>query len=87
MEISARQDAKNLRVSVKDSGSGIAPENLVKLFQPLFTTKARSIGLGLVVVQNLTKANGGNIEVQSELGKGTVFDVTFPIAGSGGNHD
>jgi signal transduction histidine kinase len=48
------------------------------LFQPLFTTKARGIGLGLVVVKNLTEANGGRVEVQSEPGKGTTFTVTLP---------
>jgi signal transduction histidine kinase len=65
-------------VSVRDSGIGMTPEQLGKLFQPLFTTKARGIGLGLVVVKNLTQANGGIIEVQSETGKGTLFTVTLP---------
>jgi signal transduction histidine kinase len=50
------------------------------LFQPLFTTKARGIGLGLVVVRNLTQANGGTVNVESEAGKGTVFAVTLPVA-------
>ena len=53
-------------------------EQLGKLFQPLFTTKARGIGPGLVVVKNLTQANGGRVEVQSELGKGAVFAITLP---------
>ena len=57
---------------------GIAPENMKKLFQPLFTTKARGIGLGLVVSKNLVEANGGRIEVESESGKGTTFTVTIP---------
>ena len=65
-------------ISVRDSGTGIAPEHLAKLFQPLFTTKARGIGLGLVVVKNLTQANGGSVEVQSESGKGSTFSVVLP---------
>ena len=69
-------------VSVRDSGSGMTQEHLAKLFEPLFTTKARGTGLGLVIVKNLTEANGGTIKVQSEAGKGTVFTVTLPCDGS-----
>jgi signal transduction histidine kinase len=76
-----RQDG-TVAVSVHDSGAGIAPELLPKLFLPLYTTKSRGIGLGLVVVQNLTKANGGSVEVQSEPGKGATFTVTFPCEGA-----
>ncbi|MDD5035855.1 MAG: ATP-binding protein [Methylococcaceae bacterium] len=80
LEIMAEQDeaAGRVRISVLDSGIGIAPEHLGRLFQPLFTTKARGIGLGLVVVKNLTQANGGAVEVQSEWGKGTKFTVSLP---------
>ena len=75
---SSRCSAKNLTVSVRDSGTGMTAEQMGKLFQPLFTTKARGIGLGLVVVKNLTQANGGSVEVQSEAGKGTMFAITLP---------
>jgi signal transduction histidine kinase len=68
-------------VTVKDSGNGIAPENLARLFQPLFTTKARGIGLGLVVVKNLTQNNGGSLTVESEPGKGSTFTVMLPLDG------
>ena len=80
LEISAKQDgkAKNVVVSIRDTGTGITPENMARLFQPLFTTKSRGIGLGLVVVKNLAQANGGKVEVQSEVGKGTTFTVTLP---------
>lgn len=73
---------ETITVSVRDSGSGMTPKQLGKLFQPLFTTKARGIGLGLVVVKNLTEANGGNVEVQSEVGKGSTFFVTLPSGSS-----
>ena len=75
--IENRQEG-TVTVSVQDSGVGMTPEQQNHLFQPLFTTKARGIGLGLVVVQNLTQANGGSVEVQSEPGKGTLFTITLP---------
>ena len=67
-------------VGVRDTGIGMTPEQLGHLFQPLYTTKARGIGLGLVVVRNLTQANGGTVNVESEAGKGTVFAITLPVA-------
>src|ERR1035437_4474686 len=67
LKIRAGEDlaGKTVTVSIEDNGSGIAPEHQARLFQPLFTTKARRIGLGLVVVKNLTQANGGSVEVES----------------------
>ncbi len=86
LEISALENppGSSVTIAVRDSGSGMAPEVLAKLFQPLFTTKARGIGLGLVVVKNLTEANGGSVQVQSEAGKGSRFAVTLPRAESTG---
>jgi signal transduction histidine kinase len=69
-----------IAISVTDTGEGVAPENMKKLFQPLFTTKAKGIGLGLVVCKNLVEANGGRIEVESEPGKGTTFTALLPTA-------
>ncbi|MBK5275780.1 MAG: HAMP domain-containing protein [Desulfuromonadales bacterium] len=68
-----------VEISVTDTGEGVAPENMKKLFQPLFTTKAKGIGLGLVVCKNLVEANGGRIEVKSEPGEGTTFTVALPV--------
>ncbi|MDD2926612.1 ATP-binding protein [Rhodoferax sp.] len=81
LEIRALEDPSRATVSIGvcDSGSGIAPEVQHRLFQPLFTTKARGIGLGLVVVKNLTEANGGTVEVRSEPGKGTTFTLVLPV--------
>ncbi|HEX9874490.1 MAG TPA: ATP-binding protein [Deferrimonas sp.] len=72
-------DTDFVEISVEDSGEGITPENLKKLFQPLFTTKPKGIGLGLVVCKNLTEANGGGIEVESRPGEGTTFTVILPV--------
>ena len=77
-------DGDFIEISVSDTGEGISPENMKKLFQPLFTTKAKGIGLGLVVCKKLVEANRGRIEVESELGKGTTFRVCLPTAVSKG---
>ncbi|MDR3390707.1 MAG: PAS domain S-box protein [Sulfuriferula sp.] len=79
---SADPAAQTLVISVQDTGVGMTPEQLSRLFQPLFTTKPKGIGLGLVVVKNLTQSNGGKVEVASEPGRGTTFTVTLPTAGS-----
>ena len=65
-------------VSVADTGVGIPKENLEKLFEPLYTTKAKGIGLGLAVVKTMVEGHGGTIEVQSEVGQGTTFTVRLP---------
>ena len=62
-------------VSVADTGAGIPPENLDKIFEPLFTTKAKGIGLGLAMSKRLVEGHEGKIEVQSEVGKGSCFTV------------
>lgn len=83
LAIEARLDreAGKVRFKVRDTGTGISPDSIPKLFHPLYTTKARGIGLGLVVVKNLTEANEGKVEVESELGKGTSFIVSLPVGG------
>ena len=66
-------------IAVKDGGMGISAENMKKLFEPLFTTKPKGIGLGLAVSQKLIEANGGRIEVESEVGVGSTFTVWLPV--------
>jgi PAS domain S-box-containing protein len=90
LRISAKQKIEDdlqsgnfVAICVGDTGEGISPVNMKKLFQPLFTTKAKGIGLGLVVCKNLVEANGGRIEVESEAGKGTAFTVILPVCGEG----
>ena len=66
-------------VSVADTGVGIPKENMANLFEPLFTTKAKGIGLGLAVVKNMVDGHGGTIVVQSEVGQGSTFTVRLPL--------
>ncbi len=79
LTISARPKKGMLAIFVKDTGTGISPENMQKLFEPLFTTKATGIGLGLAVSRKLAEANGGRIEVQSEVDKGSTFTLYVPV--------
>ena len=73
------QQKEMVAIAVNDTGTGIAPENMQKLFEPLFTTKARGVGLGLAVSKKLAEANGGRIEVESEVGKGSTFTLYLPV--------
>ncbi len=66
-------------ILIRDTGTGILPEHMGKLFEPLFTTKPKGIGLGLAVCRKLVDANGGRIEVQSKPGKGATFTVLLPV--------
>jgi signal transduction histidine kinase len=70
------------RVDVADDGSGIAPEQLARVFDPFFTTKpvGKGTGLGLAISYEIVQRHGGEIEVRSELGRGTVFSVWLPLA-------
>lgn len=70
---------------VEDTGVGIAPENRKRVFEPFFTTKGlgKGTGLGLSVAYGIIKTHGGDIEVESTPGKGTLFRVILPIEGTG----
>jgi PAS domain S-box-containing protein len=70
-----------IAVSFTDTGGGIPEENLEKIFDPLFTTKAKGIGLGLPLAKNLVEGHGGSIEVSSEVGVGSTFTVRLPLDG------
>ena len=66
-------------ISFTDTGAGIPEENLGRLFEPLFTSKAKGIGLGLALSKTLVEGHGGTIEVESQVGKGSTFTVKLPL--------
>jgi signal transduction histidine kinase len=68
------------KLTVADTGAGIAPENIGKIFQPYFTSKKEGTGLGLAIACELIARYGGAIEVQSTVGKGSTFSVYLPLA-------
>jgi two-component system NtrC family sensor kinase len=72
-------DGRSLEVRFADTGIGIPPENLHKIFDPFFTTKSFGTGLGLAVSYGIIQRQGGTIEVESEVGRGTVFKVKLPL--------
>ena len=69
----------NVELAFTDTGEGIPEENMSRLFEPLFTTRAKGIGLGLAISQRLVEAHGGSIEVHSEVGVGSTFTVRLPV--------
>jgi signal transduction histidine kinase len=74
----AQPDEETIRVDVADTGTGIGKEELTRIFDPYFTTRASGTGLGLPIAQRIVEAHGGRIEVASQPGKGTVFSVLLP---------
>jgi len=81
IEITARAgEGETVIISVRDNGAGIAPENLEKIFDPFYTTKApgSGTGLGLAISARLAESFGGKLQVSSELGKGTTFSLILP---------
>ncbi|MDP3042465.1 MAG: AAA family ATPase [Candidatus Omnitrophota bacterium] len=75
-----KDDNTKVKISFIDSGVGISPENINKLFQPLFTTKVRGIGFGLLICKMIIEKHGGTIEIKSKPKKGTTVIITLRLA-------
>jgi two-component system NtrC family sensor kinase len=71
-----------VEVKVEDTGAGIRPEHLSRIFDLYFTTKDHGTGIGLSMVFRIVQLHDGEIEVQSTLGRGTTFRVLLPAAAS-----
>jgi signal transduction histidine kinase len=76
-EIGSGKKSKAVVLTVEDNGAGISAEELPRIFNPFHSTKAGGSGLGLAIASNLVTAHGGTIEVQSEVGRGSRFTITF----------
>lgn len=69
----------HIKVSIQDEGSGIPKEKIQKLGEPFYTTKEHGTGLGLMVSYRIIEEHKGKIEIESEVGEGTVFHITLPL--------
>jgi signal transduction histidine kinase len=78
-----RVEAKSLKdrveVTISDSGSGIPPEQMEKIFNYYYTTKEKGVGLGLPIAHRIIEAHGGQLNIESRVGSGTKVTVTLPI--------
>jgi PAS domain S-box-containing protein len=78
LAITATETEENVVIGFADTGTGIPDENMDRIFTPLFTTKAKGIGMGLSVCKRVTEEHGGTISVKSKVGQGTAFTITLP---------
>ncbi len=78
IEVRVFSESDTVNITVEDNGSGISEDNKIKIFEPKFTTKTSGMGLGLAMVKNIVETYNGSITFTSQLGKGTIFTVTFP---------
>jgi len=79
LSISSTKENDLVSIRVTDTGIGISRDNLVKLWNTLFTTKSKGMGLGLPICKRFIEAHGGTLSVETTLGKGSTFTVTIPI--------
>jgi sensor domain CHASE-containing protein/two-component sensor histidine kinase len=81
LTIKSKTTKDKVGIIFSDTGPGMSKEVLDKIFIPLFTTKAKGMGLGLAICKRVVEAHGGSITAESTLGKGTTFTVTIPVNG------
>jgi PAS domain S-box-containing protein len=80
ISIAIRQEGPQFRVFINDNGAGIPEENVSRIFEPYFTSKTNGFGLGLAATWNILQSHRASIDVNSQLGEGTSFIVTFEQA-------
>jgi signal transduction histidine kinase len=79
LTIKSKKANGNLEIAFIDTGIGIPKDKLEKIWNPLFTTKMKGMGLGLSICKSIVEAHRGNISVESSPSKGTTFTITLPI--------
>lgn len=80
LAIRGRREGDGIAVAIADNGAGIPPEDLARILEPLYSTKARGLGLGLAIVRSILEKNHGSLRVASEPGRGSTFTVRLPAA-------
>ncbi len=81
---SVQPPTSSVQISLTDTGCGIEPKDLVKIFEPFFSTKEKGTGLGLAIVKGIIEDHGGKITVKSTKSQGTTFTITLPTTSSRG---
>ena len=76
-----------IEVRVIDSGEGISPENIDRIFDPFFTSKEEGTGLGLAITHGIIEQHGGTVDVTSKIGSGTTFSIKLPLPQASGAAD
>lgn len=79
LDIATEAEDGIIRILVKDTGRGISEDELQKIFEPLYTTKIKGVGLGLAMAKSIVEGHKGTIEVKSKVGEGTVFIIELPL--------
>lgn len=79
IRLSTDPDTERARIDVSDTGRGIAPEDIAKVFEPYYSTKETGTGLGLAIVRKAIDDHGGSVNVTSKQGSGTTFTITLPV--------
>ena len=75
----ARNEPNAVLVTVCDSGPGVAPEHIERLFEPFYTTKATGMGMGLSICRTIIEAHGGRLWASANVPRGTMFQFTVPV--------
>jgi signal transduction histidine kinase len=78
LTVETKESAQWFTVAFSDEGTGLPEELMKDMWQPLFTTKAKGMGLGLPICKRIVEAHGGEISIQSQLGEGTTITITIP---------
>ena len=78
LTLGARAERERVTLVVADTGPGLAPDVLARVFDPYFTTKPGGLGLGLTIARRIAEAHGGALEVESRPGEGTRFLLSLP---------
>ena len=81
IKIRPEENGQRAVIEVSDTGRGIAPEDIAKIFEPYYSTKETGTGLGLAIVRKAIDDHGGTISVSSKQGSGTTFTITLPLKG------